>query len=449
MKFSEHWLRTLVNPPLDTAALCDKLTMAGLEVEDAAPPAPPFAGVVVGRIDAVAAHPNADRLRVCTVDAGAAASALQIVCGAPNAAAGHEGPLRARRRETARAGSRSARRRCAASSPRGMLCSAKELGIDDDASGLLRLPDDAVVGADLRAALRARRHADHAEAHAQPRRLPVAAGARARRRRDHRRAAGRAPRHAGARSPAALAARVRVEDSRRLPALHQPDDRRHRSRRRRRPDWMKERLQRSGIRSISAVVDITNYVMLELGQPLHAYDDRLLDGDIVVRFATEGEELTLLNGQVLKLESRPPARLRREEAAGARRHHGRRALGHQRHDDDGLPRGRVLEPGDHPGQVAAARLRQRRRLSLRARRRLRRLRARTRARHPADPRHAAAAVPVPSTIFAGACPERKPVRVRPARVARLLGIDLSRDAIASLLDRLQTRARAARRRPRW
>ena len=122
MKFSEHWLRTLVNPPLDTAALCDKLTMAGLEVEDAAPAAPPFSGVVVARIDAVAAHPNADRLRVCTVDAGTGAP-LQIVCGAPNAAAGHEGPLRARRRRTARAGSRSARRRCAASSRTA--CSAR------------------------------------------------------------------------------------------------------------------------------------------------------------------------------------------------------------------------------------------------------------------------------------------------------------------------------------
>ena len=91
MKFSEHWLRTLVDPPIDTAALCDKLTMAGLEVENAAPACPPFTGVVVARIDAVAAHPNADRLRVCTVDAGGP-SPLQIVCGAPNAAAGMKVP---------------------------------------------------------------------------------------------------------------------------------------------------------------------------------------------------------------------------------------------------------------------------------------------------------------------------------------------------------------------
>src|SRR5262245_40597842 len=91
MKFSERWLRTLVDPPLDTAALCDRLTMIGLEVEEAAPVAPPFSSVVVGRIDAIAPHPNAERLRVCKVDVGSG-SALEVVCGAPNAAAGMKAP---------------------------------------------------------------------------------------------------------------------------------------------------------------------------------------------------------------------------------------------------------------------------------------------------------------------------------------------------------------------
>src|SRR5512137_975459 len=285
MKFSEHWLRTLVNPSLDTAALCDKLTMAGLEVEEAAPAGAPFTGVVVGRIDAVAAHPNADRLRVCTVDVGSG-EPLQIVCGAPNAAAGMKVPcalVGARLpgglviREAAVRGTTS----------RGMLCSAKELGIDDDASGLLRLPDDAVVGTDLRAALRlddtlitlklTPNRADCLSMLGLARDVAAITGA---------------PLVAPPGNPVPvtgrLRRRVRVEDSDACPRFTSrtiegidpsaPT-----------PDWMKERLLRSGIRSISAVVDITNYVMLELGQPSHAYDDRLLDGDIVVRFATEGE----------------------------------------------------------------------------------------------------------------------------------------------------------------
>ena len=298
MKFSERWLRTLTDPPLDTAGLCEAFTMAGLEVEDVAPAAPPFTGVVVGEIKNVAPHPNADRLRVCTVDAGGPAL-LSIVCGAPNAAAGMKVPLAhvgavlpgdITIRKTAVRGTESA----------GMLCSAKELGLSDDASGLLALPADAMVGADLRATLAlddtlielkvtpnradclsmvglAR---DIAAATASPLALPEISA-----------------------TPVASSARrdVRVEDPAGCPRFvsrtiegidpNAPS-----------PAWMKERLERGGIRPISAVVDITNYVMLEQGQPLHAYDDRQLEGALVVRFARAGETLTLLNGQVLKLE---------------------------------------------------------------------------------------------------------------------------------------------------
>ncbi len=299
MKFSERWLRSLVDPPLDSAALCDRLTMGGLEVEASEPAAPPFSGVVVGHIDSIAPHPNADRLRVCKVAVGQGAP-LQIVCGAPNAAAGMKAPCAlvgavlpgglAIRKTTMR-GVESA----------GMLCSATELGIDDDASGLLALSSDTAVGTDLRSALAlddrlitlkltpnradclsllgiAREVAALTEAPLQP------------------------PAVTAATVSSDLQRTVRVEDPAACPRFAsrviEGIDARAPT-----PAWMKERLARSGIRSISAVVDVTNYVMLELGQPLHAYDDDRLEGALVVRFARPGEKLSLLNGQTLALEA--------------------------------------------------------------------------------------------------------------------------------------------------
>src|SRR5690606_37719017 len=148
MQFPESWLRAFVNPDLDTEALSHRLTMAGLEVEETAAAAPPFSGVVVAHIKEIAAHPNADKLRICQVDDGSG-TLLQIVCGAPNAAAGIKVPL-------ARVGAQLpggmkigvARMRGVESS--GMLCSARELGLSQDHSGLLVLDQDAPVGASLR-----------------------------------------------------------------------------------------------------------------------------------------------------------------------------------------------------------------------------------------------------------------------------------------------------------
>ena len=299
MQFSEHWLRTLCNPPLDSAALADRLTMSGLEVEATRPAAPPFTGVVVGRIDAVAPHPNADRLRVCTVDVGEAAP-LSIVCGAPNAAAGMLAPC-ARGGATLPGGLVIKRAAVRGVESQGMLCSAKELGIADDASGLLALDPSLVPGTPLRDALAlddtlftlkitpnradclslAGIARDVAAVTGAPLALPEAAPVPVS--------------FAGTRA-------VRVEAPAACPRfvarLIDGIDPKAPT-----PAWMRQRLERSGIRSISAVVDITNYVMLETGQPLHAYDDRLLDGAIVVRFARDGEKLTLLNGQVLDLAS--------------------------------------------------------------------------------------------------------------------------------------------------
>src|SRR6476646_8382644 len=152
MQFSEAWLRTLVDPPIDTAALCDKLTMAGFEVEDIARAAPPFANVVVGEIVSVTPHPDADRLRVCAVNVGRDAL-LQIVCGAPNAAAGMRVPC-ALEGAVLPGGPAIRRATMRGVESQGMLCSARELGLSDDAAGLLALPDDALPGQDLREMLR-------------------------------------------------------------------------------------------------------------------------------------------------------------------------------------------------------------------------------------------------------------------------------------------------------
>ena len=148
MLFPESWLRAFVNPDLDTDALAHRLTMAGLEVEGTAPAAPPFSGVVVARIQEIAPHPNADKLRVCQVDDGSGAT-LQIVCGAPNAAAGIKVPL-ARVGAELPGGMKIGKAKMRGVESSGMLCSARELGLSQDHAGLLELDEDAPVGASLR-----------------------------------------------------------------------------------------------------------------------------------------------------------------------------------------------------------------------------------------------------------------------------------------------------------
>ncbi|MCX9156050.1 phenylalanine--tRNA ligase subunit beta [Niveibacterium sp. 24ML] len=300
MQFSEHWLRSLVNPALDSAALGHLLTMAGLEVEDAEPVAPAFSGVVVAQILEAQTHPNADRLRVCRVDVGAGES-LQIVCGAPNAAAGMKVPC-------ALVGAvlpggfeiKAAKLRGVESF--GMLCSAKELGISDESAGLLALPADFVVGSSLRDALLlddtlftikltpnrpdclslngvAREVAALTGTPFAPQTVAPVPAVHAESRRVELDAVDGCPRYFG-----------RI--------LRNLDPTRAA------PDWMKQRLERCGVRSISAIVDVTNYVMLELGQPLHAFDNDRLKGAVRVRWASPGDKLVLLNGQELEPDSR-------------------------------------------------------------------------------------------------------------------------------------------------
>jgi phenylalanyl-tRNA synthetase beta chain len=297
MRFSERWLRTLVDPPIGSAELAERLTMAGLEVEERTTAAPPFSGVVVGRVLAVERHPNADRLTVCRVDV-CRDEPISIVCGAPNAAPGISVPCALPGARLPGGPIRKAAVRGVESE--GMLCSAAELGLSDDASGLLLIDPELPPGSDLRAAL----DLDDAVLTLKltPNRadcLSILGVAR------EVAAITSTPLKPPPSEPVSIRSKatraVRVEDPIACPRfcgrLIQDIDARAPT-----PDWMRRRLERSGIRSISAVVDVTNYVMLELGQPLHAYDDAELEGDLVVRFPRRDERLTLLNGQTIALD---------------------------------------------------------------------------------------------------------------------------------------------------
>ena len=298
MQFSEAWLRALVDPTIDTDALCDKLTMAGFEVEGVTRAAPPFDNVVVGEIVSVAAHPDADRLRVCMVNVGAK-QPLQIVCGAPNAAAGMRVPC-ALVGAVLPGGQSIARASMRGVESQGMLCSARELGLSDDASGLFALPEDSTPGQNVRSALAlddalitiklTPNRPDCLSISGIAREVAAITGAPL-----------SLPSVGNANVTSRASRNVRIDDVDACPRFAarviEGIDARAPT-----PAWMKTRIERCGIRSICAIVDITNYVMLELGQPLHAYDNRLLEGDIVVRFANPDEKLTLLNGQTLALE---------------------------------------------------------------------------------------------------------------------------------------------------
>lgn len=298
MQFSEHWLRTYANPTLDSAALSHLLTMAGLEVEDTQALAPDFSHVVVGQIVSADKHPDADRLQLCKVDIGAAAP-LQIVCGASNARVGIKVPCALVGAALPGFNIKQAKVRGIESF--GMLCSAKELGLAEESSGLLELSADAPVGQDIR---------DWLDLNDQLLTLKLTPN-----RSDCLSLLGIA------RDVAALTATVLnvpaitavavTSDAQRKVLVDAPTAcPRYTGRvitgvdaRAQTPDWMVRRLERSGLRSISVIVDITNYVLLELGQPLHAFDAARLNGDIRVRFAQAGERLDLLNQQSVNLDT--------------------------------------------------------------------------------------------------------------------------------------------------
>ncbi|MEZ5526837.1 MAG: phenylalanine--tRNA ligase subunit beta [Gammaproteobacteria bacterium] len=300
MIFSEQWIREWVNPSVDTQTLVEQLTMAGLEVDGLTAVASDFSGVIVAEVLRVEPHPDADKLRVCEVSDGK--SVLQVVCGAPNVRAGLKVPYaQVGSRLTGSDGKpfkiRQAKLRGVESN--GMLCSAEELGLAESSDGLLELSADAPVGADIREYLALNDHSF--ELDLTPNRgdcLGVIGVAR----------------EIGVLNgipsiPPAMPAVVATIDDTFPVQISAPEQcPRYLGRVVRgvnvaaaTPLWMTERLRRSGLRSIDPVVDVTNYVLLELGQPMHAFDLATLQGRIDVRLARQGESLTLLDGKEVVL----------------------------------------------------------------------------------------------------------------------------------------------------
>ena len=296
MKITHHWLEEFTPGAGSAAELAAQLTVAGLEVEALEPAAPPFTGVVVGEVLACARHPNAERLSVCEVTSDGT-DRLQIVCGAPNVRAGLKVAV-------AKVGARLPgevaikRAKLRGIESQGMLCSARELGLGSEHDGILELPPELEIGRDFRAAL----DLDDTviEVNATPNRgdcMSVFGIARdhaaTRRRRLHYAAKPVEPVHSDE-TPVELAApeACPVFVGRLIRDLRVGA---------RTPLWLRERLRRVGINPISPVVDVTNDVMIESGQPMHAYDAARVTAPITVRFASAGEPLELLNEATLSL----------------------------------------------------------------------------------------------------------------------------------------------------
>jgi phenylalanyl-tRNA synthetase beta chain len=297
MRFSEVWLREWVDPPIDTDALVDQLSMSGLEVDAVEPAAPAFSGVCIGRVDSVESHPDASKLRVCTVDVGGE-EALQIVCGAANVAVGMRVPV-ATLGARLPGGLAIKRVRLRGVESFGMICSAAELGLAESSDGILALPGSAPLGEDLRAFLQLDDRC--IELDLTPDRgdcLSLAGVAREVGVLNRVAVGGPVPAPVPAEIDDRFPIDLRAEAAcpRYLCRVVRGIDPSAET-----PLWMRERLRRSGLRPISAVVDVTNYVLLELGQPMHAFDLARLDEGIEVRMARPAEPLVLLNGESLAL----------------------------------------------------------------------------------------------------------------------------------------------------
>jgi len=305
MQFPESWLRSFVNPSITTDELSHRLTMAGLEVEEVDPVAPPFSQIVVGHVVEVNKHPDADRLNVCKVDAGTG-ELLQIVCGAPNVSVGIKVPCAMVGAELPPGEDGKPFKikigKLRGVESYGMLCSARELKLSEDHGGLLILPEDTPVGEDIRKVLDlddqifiiklTPNKADCLSIHGVAREVSALTGA---------------PITMPSMAPVAVA----LADK--LPVKVEAPDLCGRFSGRiirsvnahaKTPAWMVSRIERAGMRSVSALVDISNYVMLELGRPSHVFDLDKIHGGLTVRWGKAGEALKLLNGDTITVDEK-------------------------------------------------------------------------------------------------------------------------------------------------
>ncbi|WP_201545316.1 phenylalanine--tRNA ligase subunit beta [Psychrobacter sp. H7-1] len=301
MKISEQWLREWVNPNNDTQALADQLTMAGLEIDDIEAVAADFSGVVVGEVISVEQHPDADKLRVTQVNINSDAP-LQIVCGAPNVRVGMRAPVATIGAKLPTAdgqGFKIKKSKLRGVESQGMLCGASEIDLPDVVDGLLELPDDAPIGTDIREYLGldnkildisiTPNRGDCFSVRGIAREIGVINGLPI-----------TAPEVTAQADEVQASQAVTVEATEACPRyLAQPVLEIDRSIET--PDWMQKSLLQSGQRLHNFLVDVTNYVLLELGQPLHAFDADKIVGDIQVRMAKAGEQLELLNEQTVTL----------------------------------------------------------------------------------------------------------------------------------------------------
>ncbi|EPJ2453223.1 phenylalanine--tRNA ligase subunit beta [Acinetobacter baumannii] len=297
MKISENWLRTWVNPAIDSDTLSDQLTMLGLEVDELAPVAKPFTGVVVGEVLTVEQHPDADRLRVTTVNIGSG-EPLQIVCGAPNVRAGMKAPV-------ATIGAilpgdfKIKKGKLRGVESQGMLCGASEIDLEDKIDGLLELPDDAPVGVNIREYLKlddnvidisiTPNRGDCFSIRGIAREVAVI-------------------NQLQMNEPEIKSVDATITDEKKV-VINTDGAPRYLGRviknvnvKAATPEWMEQALARSGIRTHSILVDVTNYVLMELGQPMHAFDLAKIEGTVHVRQAQPQEKLQLLNDQEVELQ---------------------------------------------------------------------------------------------------------------------------------------------------